>query len=338
MTTCKNLTEMYKLGGLEPSKKRAKTLLINGTNYVVSDKFKSMLRDNFIDWGSFLDVYNKNLSITNMFDQMVKILNVKANENFRESMIPIIEKIYNLPADAHMACMVKQFMIFEPVSAAIHELFTIIKLHFEYIFEKFLITRNLYIEKNKLSNNINNLESLQSHWESYSSHYDSSSIKLLFLNPPDNLLSGLNFNVDGLESVIKPLRSAVKGFKYLGFCPKVPHQRINALLLFPINEFINAIRTMDTTATFSNYSDIEVKIKSCLHNIPKAPVVIDNIKRKKIPPNITDTIDISKWYIDNILDIRKQLIKYGSKFEEYYTKHAKIIMNLSEILKKELLT
>ena len=328
--------EHYKIGGLEPSENEAKILTIGETNYVISDKFKSMLRDNFIDWGAFLDVYNKNLNITNMFDQMVKLLNVKANENLRDSMIPIVEKIYNLPAEAHLACMIKQFMIFEPVSSAIHELFTIIKLHYEHTFENFLLVRNVYITNKKLPNALNNIEELNEHWDRFGVHYDSSSIKLLFLNPPDNLPSGLNFNVNGLDSVIKPLRIAVKKFKYLGICPKVPHERMNALLTFPVNEFNIAIAKMDPTAKFPDYKSIENNVRIILKDIPKSPKVIDNIKRKKISPQITDKIDIAKWYIDNILDIRKQLINYGAQFEEYYAEHAKIIVSISNLLKKEL--
>ena len=43
---------MYKIGGLEPSTEESKTLDVDGIKYVVSDKFKSMLRDSFIDWVS----------------------------------------------------------------------------------------------------------------------------------------------------------------------------------------------------------------------------------------------------------------------------------------------
>ena len=328
--------EHYKIGGLEPPNRPPAILKIGGTNYVVSDKFKSMLRDNFIDWGAFLDVYNKNLNITNMFDQMVKLLNVKANENLRESMIPIVEKIYNLPAEAHLACMIKQFMMFESVSSAIHELFTIIKLHYEYVFEEFLTVRNEYITNKKLPDKLNDIDELRFHWDAFGKHYDSSSIKLLFLNPPDNLPSGLNFNITGLESVIKPLRKAVKAFNYLGFCPKVPHQRIIALLTFPTNEFNAAIVKMDPSVKLPDYKVIDDRVKECMKNMPNVPKVVDNIKRKKIPDELTDQMDIAKWYIDHILDIRKQLIDYGAQFEEYYAEHAKIIVNISDVLKKEL--
>ena len=326
----------YHIGGLETPDDNVKTLEIDGTNYVVSDKFKSMLRNSFIDWGTFLEIYNKHLNVATMFDQMVKLLNIKANENLRESMLPIVEKIYNLPADAHMACMVKQFMVFEPVSVAIHGLFTTIKTHYEYTFEKFLIARNKYILTNELLDETNDMNVLREYWKAAGDHYDSSSIKLLFMNPPDSLSSGLNFNVKGLEHVIKPLKKAVKEFKYMGFCPKVPHARMEALLKFPINEFNAAIVMLDPDAKMPNYAELEEQIIACIKNTPKPPKIVDNIERKKIPSSIKGTINITKWYIDNILDLRKQLIEHGIKFEEYYMDHAKIIMEINNILKKEL--
>ena len=136
---------MYKTGGLEPSDKKSTTLSINDINYVISDRFRSMLRDSLIDWGTFLEVYHDNISYTLLFDQMVKLLNIKENENLREFMIPLIKKIYHLPAEAHLACMLKQFMVHEPISLTIHSLFTTIKLHYEYIVELFINVRNKYI-------------------------------------------------------------------------------------------------------------------------------------------------------------------------------------------------
>jgi hypothetical protein len=333
MTT--NGLSHYKIGGLEPSDKPT-TIVLGGTTYVVSDKFKSMLRDNIIDWGTFLEIYHNNLNISTMFNQMVKLLNVKANENLRESIIPIVEKIYNLPAESHMSCMVKQFMMFEPVSIAIHELFNVFKYHYEDVFEKFLTLRNKYITDHSLKNDLNNIKKLYGEWEDAGAHYNSSSIKLLFLNPPDKNKSGLNFNIDGLEDVINPLRDAVKEFHYLGFCPKVPHTRLNALLTFPINEFNDAIKRLDPKTKFPKYSEIEKKIKKYVTKVPKVPVITGVIKRETLPKNITDKIEIAKWYIDKILDIRKTLIKDGTRFEEYYIKHAKVLHNITKIIKEGL--
>ena len=87
---------MYRIGGLEPDDTNVKIMEIDGLKYVVSDKFKSMLRDSFINWGTFLEVYNNNLDYVTMFDQVVRLLNLKQNENLQDSMLPMLKNIYNL--------------------------------------------------------------------------------------------------------------------------------------------------------------------------------------------------------------------------------------------------
>jgi hypothetical protein len=330
---------MYKTGGLEPSTDSSKTLDIDGVTYVVSDRFKSMLRDSFIDWGTFLEIYHDNLSYTLMFDQMIKLLNIKENDNLREFMIPLIKKIYHLPAAAHMACMVKQFMVYEPLSVIIHGLFTTIKLHYEYVFDKFLNARNNYIAANNLKDPTNDIPELKKYWENMDQQYnlDSSSVMLLFLHPPNGLKSRLNFNITGHEAVIAPLKDAVKKFHYLGFCPKVPQERLKALLNFPINEFIKAIRAIDPTSKFPDYDHIEKFIVGELEKMPDAPVIPDDYTRKEEPKNISDNLDLAKWYIEEILNLRKTLVKYGTEYETYYTEQARIFININDVLKKEFL-
>ena len=332
---------MYRIGGLEPNTNDSKILPIDGTNYIVSDKFRTMLRDSFIDWGTFLEIYHDNLTYANLFDQMVRLLNIKENENLREFMIPIIKKIYHLPAKAHMACMLKQFMLYEPVSIAIHSLFTTIKLHYESILEHFLRARNSYILLHETKDAVNDIEALEKYWEDMNAQYslESSSPKLLFLNPPKGMKSRLNFAVTGdkkIELVISKLRDAVKKFKYLGFCPKVPHTRLKALLEFPINAFIDAIKLLDPEAKFPNYQFVEKEIAKNMILMPNKPVIPDDIKRES-PPDITDNIALAKWYIDAILDLRKNLLKYGNAYEEYYAEQAKILSDINEIVKKEFL-
>ena len=330
---------MYHTGGLEYNDDESKTLDIDGVTYVVSDRFKSMLRDSFIDWGTFLEIYHNNLSYTQMYDQMVKLLNIKENENLREFMIPLIKKIYQLPASAHMACMVKQFMVYEPLSVIIHSLFTTIKLHYESIVEKFLHMRNNYITHNNLKDKPNNVTGLKKYWQNMDQQYnlDSSSVILLFLHPPAGLKSKLNFNITGLESVIAPLKDAVKQFRYLGFCPKVPQVRLKALLDFPINKFTDVILAIDPNAKFPNYNQLEKFISKELKKMPKPPVIEDTYERKKEPKNMTNNLDLAKWYIEEILNLRKTLVKYGELYESYYTEQASVFIQINDKLKSEFL-
>jgi hypothetical protein len=330
---------MYKTGGLEPVDD-ATTMNVDGINYVVSDKFRMMLRDSFIDWGTFLDIYNDNLDYATLFDQMVKLLNIKENENLREFMIPLVIKIYELPVQAHITCMLKQFIIYEPVSIAIHSLFTTFKLFYEHIVELFITTRNRYIELNNTKDTLNDLQALKKYWSDMNEQYnlDSSSIVLLFINPPTGLKSGINFNVKNLSNIINTLKIAVKKFHYPGFCPKVPNERLTGLLNFPISEFINAIKELDNSVEFPDFDVIERIIKEHLDKMPEAPTIPDvpALKDRETPPDGLDQISLAKWYIEAILELRKKLLPYGNKYEEYYVQKARIFTDLTNAIKAEL--
>ncbi len=328
---------MYRTGGLEPVNDDQKTLDVDGIKYVVSEKFRTMLRDSFIDWGTFLEVYHNNLNYTLMFDQMVKLLNIKENENLREFMIPLVKEIYHLPAKAHITCMLKQFMIYEPVSVAIHSLFTTIKLHYEYIVDMFISTRNKFILENETRDKTNDIIELKKYWDAMNQQYslESSSTTLLFLNPPKGMKSNIHYSVKGKEEMISPLKDAIKKFHYLGYCPKVPQARLKALLDFPVNEFVAAIRSMDSLAKFPDYSNLEQTIADELKRMPSMPTVVDDIPRKDPPKELTDNMDLAKWYVDAILDLRKELLKYGSMYEDYYLEQAKIFVDINDKVKKE---
>ncbi len=338
MSAISEIYDKYKIGGLEPSGDGTKTLVIDGVSYVVNDKFKSMIRDSFIDWGSFLEIYNDNMDCALMFNQITKLLDIKENENLRDVMIPLLEKIYNLPAGSHLACMMRQFMVYEPLSAAIHDLFLTIKTHYENILITFLDMRNNHIQKNNLSDKPNNIAMLKKYWEEMDQQYglESSSTVLLFLNPPQGMKSKLNFNISGLETYITELRAGVKKFHYQGFCPKVAPKRLNALLEFPLKEFVRVMKKMEPDAKFPDYNKLESIMKEELSRMPTKPRVIDTIVRK--PPIVTtDKLTLAKWYVEEILNIRKNLLKYGNAYEEYYTEQASIFITINRKIKKELM-
>jgi hypothetical protein len=167
---------------------------------------------------------------------------------------------------------------------------------------------------------------------------DSSSIVLLFINPPTGLKSGINFNVKNLSNIINTLKIAVKKFHYPGFCPKVPNERLTGLLNFPISEFINAIKELDNSVEFPDFDVIERIIKEHLDKMPEAPTIPDvpALKDRETPPDGLDQISLAKWYIEAILELRKKLLPYGNKYEEYYVQKARIFTDLTNAIKAEL--
>jgi hypothetical protein len=330
-------------GGLEPQiDDRAEILIVGGTEYLLTDKFKTMLRDAFIDWGSFLQIYDGALTHDIMFDQIVKLLNINENKNLREMMIPLLRKIHSLPAKAHITCMIKQFMIYEPVSFVIQSIFNEIKYHYESVVKKFVTVRNIYIKQNKLQVKPNDWDKLINYWsvENDRQELDSSSIILLMINPPKKINHRIHIKIPGLADVVDPILTGLKKLKYPGFCPKVPHIRLIKLLTFPINEFVTAIKKMDTTAELPNYNAIETLINDILSNI--SPPDIKDIPHKKPPKKlVTDTSDqgnlhLAKWYVNDILNYRKKLLPDGRKYEQYYIDMSKNLNRVHMILKKEL--
>lgn len=183
-------------GGLRDARDpKLEIVRIDDTNYVFNDKFKTMLRDNILDWSYFLEVYHDNIDNALLFDEIVKLLNVKdaRNDDLRASMLPLVKQIYDLPPEAHVICMMKQYEIYEPISIAIHNLFNILKHHFENIIRVFIDERNKFLTENKhFTGKLNpSLDALLEEWQSINTLHelDSSSVALLFLNWPKKLVN-----------------------------------------------------------------------------------------------------------------------------------------------------
>lgn len=350
-------TLRYMTGGLEiQNNDRDEILDIDNTQYVLTEKFKTSLRDSMIDWGTFLEIYHDNIDYQTMFDQVNKLLDIKENENLRDIMLPVVKKIYYLPIQAHLSCMMKQFMLYEPVSIAIHGCFTTIKHHYESIVEEFFIARNNYITRNDLKTELVDWKQVLHSWNEANNNYklESSSVILLFLNPPKNLDNRLIFDIPGKETIIDKLISDIQQFHYPGFCPKVPYQRLTGLLTFPLNSFVRAIRAINPSYKFPNYTKVEKQITEILTNKPLKPDIKgDTFKRESPPIELVQTLKKAKesknekiltdstlllvqWYVTKILELRKQLLPYGKQYEDYYIKSARIIQEINELLKTEL--
>lgn len=341
---------MQYIGGLEPKDEKNTLLPIDGINYVVTDKFRSKLLANVIDWGTFLEIYHDKINHENTFNQILKLLDIKDNNNLREVMLPLLKKLYHLPADAHLACMMKQFMVYEPLSVAVHDLFTTLKKHYEDIIWYFVKARNDYIEANKAKGSKNDPYHLQQKWYEINTQesLESSSVVLLFFNGKHGLhykLSCKDKDCYPAKKACDKLKSVVKRFEYKGFCPKVPYKRLTALLSFPLNEFVSAIKTMDDTVIFPNYKEMETTMHEILKEKPMRPKIHNTFKRKTPPHDLVlkssrgnndAELELIKWYVDNILELRKSLIEDGKKYELYFVELAKQIHKVSEMIKTHL--
>lgn len=323
------------LGGLESTGKTDRILTIGGTRYTTGGKYRYMLRDLILDWETFLNVYQESLDYDHLFSQVVKLLNIKENENLRESMIDVIQEIYKLPAKQHLLCMMKQFMIYEPVSIAIHSIYIIFKHHFENIVKSYCSIRNAYIEKNKLNDAPNDWNYLINHWNEQNNYYelDSSSIILLFINPPKGIKTEMRFLIKGNPHTTE-LMKAIKKYHYTGFCPKVPHRRLTELLNFPFQEFKNAILSMDKNISFPNYTQIEKEMRITLGKKITKPIINRKFNIENPPSGLKEKMDIIKWYVSKILEMRKELLPEAKLYENYYTDMAEQLQLVSDKIVK----
>jgi hypothetical protein len=316
---------MYHTGGLESSK-HARHLVINSVDYVTSDKFKMMLRDMFVDWGTFQEVYRGAMTTDLLFNQVVKMLDLKDSKN-KDKMLDVVRDIYQMSCSEHMMCIIKQFMLYEPMSAAIHSLFITIKQHFEELVDLYLQLRNAYIKTHMLSDQVTP-DNYSDHLSELNEKYgpNTSSVLLLYIMHPE---SPLVFTIKGVAST-RALATQLKKYKYAGFCPKVPHERITHLMSFPLNELCRAIMDIDPSVQLPDYPAIEKHLIAELTPIEK-PRIPEKYKRQ-IPENIT-LDDQVKWYVDEILNLRKSLVPYGHRYEKYFVAQARQIISVNDYLK-----
>lgn len=358
--------EQYFIGGLEPSKTSSYTL--GGKSYLNYEKFKTSLRNNLIDWGAFLEIYKKNTEYNAIYENATRLLNIKKGETSRSMFLPVLLKIYDLPAKNHLASMMKQFMLHEPVSIAIYSLFNSVKHHYEYLVKRYFLLRNKYVKKHKTNDNIVNWKETEKRWDILNDEHDidTSSLALFFINPIFNTTSmeqmdtpklywKINTKDKKILSAVNKLMQQVNKFSYKGFCPKVPVQRMEALLKFPLQAFVSAIKVLNPNEKLPNYDNITEKIHKILKNHIKKPTIDIKLKKKpikrsilkKVKLNVSENevnaeitknrLELTKWIIQEIFKFRKQLIQVGSKYEQYYINVAHQIEKIDKLLKKQLI-
>jgi hypothetical protein len=380
------------------------TIELGGINFAVGNRFNYRLYDSIADWSAFLEVYNKNIDNNLLFDEAVRVLGVReVNESMREALLPLVETVYYLPDHAHVSGVMKQYMLYEPISIAVYNLFMILKAHFEDVVAWYAAARNEFIEVNHIDAAVMNWPILVEYWENLNvqNNHSSSSPILFYLNPPkdeviargdlvqygfgaplmeqknnasnhtehvgDSSSSGssasllLGTKTGGnnkpnrdkrVDLALRELYKAVKQFHYAGFCPKVPYQRLSALLIFPLDKFIAAIKLLKPDRTLPNYNEMEKKVAEILSThkeenpikmlekrthtdserakLPKA-----QIEENAINPGDAELEKI-KWYVNRIMDLRKELSPYCNKIEQYYIRQAGVIKEVYEYLQKEL--
>jgi len=289
------------------------------------------IRQKIIYWKTYQEYHKANISTGQIdeklfYEEVKKLLNLVPDDDIPS----LLEKIYTLPDREHVLQINRECLAYEPVSSAIRKLFMLLKQHYETTITYFIQTQN---EKTRV---INVLDDLYEEWKTIDKEkaLESSSLLLLFMNPPFRTDSVVVLDLDNPK--INDFNDKLFDFHYLGFCPKVPLIRLEALLKFPIFELVDAIQSMDATYEPVDYD----KLYDAVKDIPaiEPPSKAESSKRSDVPE---DLIGINKtiWLVGAILDTRFALLPECEKFIQYYidtsTKISEISKKFSEIIGKE---
>jgi len=321
----------YTGGELKPNKNDiVHKITVNDVIYIFDNKFKNRLRDMFIDWGTYHEIYNKDLDKKELIKYIVKLFNLDELSVINKDVVEIVKSIYNMSNAEHMDFMNEHFMLYEPVSVGIRGLFFTLKDYYEKVLIDFI---NI---KNQISNEDEIID--------YKKYIDNININtsspLLFSLNPDNInnenftqpvpVIDLTSGVDIADTtgLMNNIKNRLKTFNYKGFCPYAPKERLLILLQFPIQSIISVIKIYNNEYKSLDFTEL---IKFIKKTKPLDKPKIHNSKRKLPPKDLTDD-QLIKWYIMNTLEMRKTLSKKGKMLELYYIKTAKNIINLNKEL------
>ena len=321
---------MYKTGGLEPVDNKTLIMNIGGNNYVITEKLRDLLRENLIDWGTFNEINCKECNDNMLIKQVVSLLSLKPVKTLDDLLI-VLEKTYNSDDNTILDDMMKQFLIYEPISLVLVNVFNVIKKHYESLIELFVDTRNKYIDKHHLKDIKNDWNYLKTLWDETNKNNSLSSSSVILLSLSDSRFKQLETHVDGNDK----MPSSIREFKYPGICPRVPHDRLYTLLTFPLDDVLDAIKDFDTgeTLEFKNYDSIEEKVSELLRkkeNIIKP--IIENKCERPAAPSSLEKNKLVHFYVDAILELRNKLIDSGEKLQTYYIDVAKALNEVSDYI------
>lgn len=332
--------------------------------YEGPERFKYMMRNSLIEWSIFAEQLNESFDYDFVIKKVSDLLDIRNANLVHTPFINILKAIYHLEPEQHIYCMIKQFTIFESKSMSIFLLFNVMKHHFEYIIVKFLHLRNEYAARAKRA--INDIEKLKDKWEEINSGMDdpTSSTVLYFFNKEseDGSYDKIEWEFGATEeqkSLSKELQEAIQNFKYEGFCHKQAGARLVSLLKFPLRIFLKAILSLDSSFELADYDKIAEEIKTIVkEKVPRPEIKVDYTlpeepndllaayeeADKQQKTNIENhefarlKLKLIRWYMDNIMVIRKRMLPYCEMYEKYYLNSAEIIDKIYHVAERYLST
>ncbi len=331
--------------------------------YEGPERFKYMMRNSLIEWNIFAEQLNESFDYDFVIKKVSELLDIRNANIVQTSIITILKSIYHLEPEQHIYCMIKQFTIFESKSMSIFLLFNVMKHHFEYIITKYIHLRNEYIAAKKLKSATVDIERLKDKWEEINASMDdpTSSTMLFFFNKEsDDDEDKIEWDIDDgteLKDATTELKDAIRAFKYDGFCHKQASARLVSLLKFPLRAFLKAILLINPSFEVIDYDKLADEIKEIIKEKIQRPEIHVDYKLPEEPKDLLAEYEeadkkqrtnienhefarlklkIIRWYMDNIMLIRKKMLPYCELYEKYYLNSAKIIDNIYHVAERYL--
>lgn len=217
------------------------TLIIGGSEQTVSvgNKAELAVRNRAIEWKNFSEYLEKQSDKDAVLREFVmRFFNIVTPQ---QDVTEMLDKYYKTDPVTIVKNLRKMFFLHEPLAWALRELFFKFTRYYETILRKI-------VEKN------GSWTALIEKWTSH--NYDTSSFPLWNLTYDKEYQTILSKH-PGMTEWLSNLN---KTWAYKGFCPKVPHERVQSLMEFPIKQLLK-ISGSSTVEMDKFASDLEVLLK-----------------------------------------------------------------------------
>ena len=218
------------------------TLIIGGSEQTVSvgNKAELAIRNRAIEWKNFSEYLEKQSDKDAALREFVmRFFNIVTPQ---QDVTEMLDKYYKTDFVVIVKNLRKMFFLHEPLAWALRELFFKFTRYYETILRKI-------VEKN------GSWTALIEKWASHNPD-DTSSFPLWNLTYDKEYQTILSKH----PGMTEWLANLNKTWTYKGFCPKVPHERIQSLMAFPIMQLLK-ISGSSTVEMDKFAADIEVLLK-----------------------------------------------------------------------------
>ncbi len=334
------------------AKDKSKSLILaNGNEVLTNHLSDSNIRSRILHWTALSGTcYKCEINDKIEYNKLIKDINnifkltnhiMFSDEKFEmDPSLSEIRQLYYFSDAEHITKLIKDFHLYSPLAQAIRELFFEIKSIYEKTFNYLIQLRNSKYPKNTVD-----INAFMKEWNIYDTKIsnNSSSILLCYFNNSDEFYNDMKVYKTDNPAYFNAWNHFIrisKQYKYLGFCPKVPCERLRRLIEFPYEELVEVIQTIEPEYKPIDLKPFYRKLKIVQFN--KAPNMSKKNQRKD-PPNFNKTVNgdkwlinsyYAKWFTNEILNFYESIRSKLQNWEQYYVDCALETVGITKTLKK----